>query len=123
MCKKGSREALSTVAANTDDGCQMNPLKFQWDFDIYASVGTAVTCRYRHRLYYKASSLELFKFIVYILSEILFKNYPITYNLLLRAEKWTRSYVLNYQMGSTDFPKGFVVLAVEYLRRQSKDIS
>jgi hypothetical protein len=62
-------EALSTEAVNKDDNYQILPLKFQWDFDIYASVGTAVTCRYRRRLYYKASFLVLFKFIVYILSD------------------------------------------------------
>jgi len=57
-------EALSTEAVNRDDNCQILPLKFQWDIDIYASVSTAVTCRYRHRLYYKASFLDLFKFTV-----------------------------------------------------------
>ena len=80
-------EALSTEAEIRDDSCQILPLKFQRDFAIYASVGTAVTFRYRYRLYYKASFLDLFKFTVYIFSEILLKNYPITYNLRLRADK------------------------------------
>jgi hypothetical protein len=74
-------EGLSTEAVNTNDNCQILPLKFYRDFDIYASVSTAVTCRYRHRLYYKAFLPDLFKFIVYVLSEIFFQKYlsvPVT---------------------------------------------